>query len=643
MPIKLLAIDLDETTLWHNKVVSKNIYSLKKASNKGIKIVVATGRGYERIGSFLNDLELNDINDYSICYNGAFIYNNNSNKIIFKKLIDKSIAKDVLKIARNYKINFFAVDDQYVNAYYFNKWNLALKFLMNKYKSLFFKKYDEKAFNSNISKISIGGSKKNIEKFKNVVLKKYDLVFHLSLFFPNVSLWDISNKEADKYHSIRLLADQFKIKDSEIMAIGNGYNDLMMIKNAGIGIAVKNAYEELKQAADYVTLHCKDGGVAFAIDKFILRNEKLEINNIIKKKLKNKNIKNHSKFVFQSRNVTKDYDGNVILRSIDLNIKAGEFVTFLGPSGCGKTTFLRIIAGLEKQNSGDILIDGKIVNKLPAYERPINTIFQNYALFPHMNVFDNIAYGLKVKKVPYYLIKAEVEKYLDLVNLNNFELKKINQLSGGQKQRVAIARALINKPKILLLDEPMSALDKKLRLNMQMNLKKIQKEIGITFIFVTHNQEEALLLSDTIVVLNDGIIQQVGIPEEIYNEPINSWVAQFIGNSNIIENGFIIKDNLVSFDNQNFECIATNFGINEHSVDFLIRPEDIIITKKDDGFINGKVISTVFKGNIWEIKVKTSNRIFLIESINENFNINDIVGIIWNKDAIHVMWKGIDE
>ncbi len=349
-------------------------------------------------------------------------------------------------------------------------------------------------------------------------------------------------------------------------------------------------------------------------------------------------------YILQSKNITKEFSGDVVLKGIDLNIKPGEFITILGPSGCGKTTFLKIISGIETPSSGDLILENKSIKNWSPHKRPINTIFQNYALFPHMNVFDNVAYGLKIKKISKIKIKQEVLKFLELVNLPNYEYKKISELSGGQKQRVAIARALINNPKILLLDEPMSALDVQLKKQMQQNLKKLQKEVNITFILVTHDQEEALSLSDRIIVINNGVIEQVGSPEEIYNEPENSWVATFIGESNIISNGKILKDNLVFFDNVEIKCKATNFGKNETSVDFLIRPEDIEITKKGKGFFDCKVISKTFKGDIWEINVKHSkNRYYNIHTVNDSININDEIGINWKQDKLHVMWKDLDQ
>lgn len=349
------------------------------------------------------------------------------------------------------------------------------------------------------------------------------------------------------------------------------------------------------------------------------------------------------KNILELRNITKDYDGQVVLKGISLNIKEGEFVTLLGPSGCGKSTTLRIIAGLESPNNGELYFQGDNLLTVPVYKRQINTVFQNYALFPHFNVFDNIAYGLgfKDKKLSKNEIKKQVKEYLDLVNLPGYEDKKIDQLSGGEKQRVAIARALINKPKILLLDEPMAALDIKLRKKMQIELKKIQQEIGITFVLVTHDQEEALTLSDRVIVLSSGQIQQIGTPEDIYNEPENLWTAQFVGESNIIDNAVFIKDYKVKIDNKEFACVDRGFGENQENIDIVIRPEDIDIIKEDTGFFNGKVISVIFKGVHWEIIVQCDNRNYLIHTTDHE-EIDSEVAIKWNTEDIHVMWKDID-
>ncbi|ATZ21045.1 spermidine/putrescine ABC transporter ATP-binding protein [Mesoplasma coleopterae] len=346
--------------------------------------------------------------------------------------------------------------------------------------------------------------------------------------------------------------------------------------------------------------------------------------------------------ILELRNVTKDYDGKVVLKGIDLNIKEGEFITLLGPSGCGKTTTLRIIAGFEKPNSGQIMFEGKDLLPIPINKRQFNTIFQSYALFPHLNVFDNIAFGLRTKKTKKDILQREVLKQIRQVGLEGFEDRNINDLSGGQKQRVAIARALVMKPKVLLLDEPLAALDVQLRQHMREELKRLQKEIGITFLMVSHDQEEALSISDRIVVMNQGSIQQIGTPEDIYNEPENLWVAKFVGQSNIIEDGIFVEDNKVKIDGKNFVCDDTNFGEDEKSIDIVIRPEDIEIKKTNSGYFNGTVINTVFKGVHWEVLVETTKkRIWKIHTTH-TFEIDDKVSIKWNDQAIHVMWKEVE-
>lgn len=310
-----------------------------------------------------------------------------------------------------------------------------------------------------------------------------------------------------------------------------------------------------------------------------------------------------AKKLIEFRNIVKEFDGQIVLKGINLDIYENEFVTLLGPSGCGKTTLLRILGGFLEQDNGEVYLDGNEISKVPAYERPINTVFQRYALFPHLNVFDNVAFGLKIKKMPKDLIEPKVNKMLQLVGLDGFQKKDVTKMSGGQQQRVAIARALVNEPDVLLLDEPLSALDAKLRKEMQKELKRIQQEVGITFIFVTHDQEEALTMSDKIVVMKDGLIEQVGTPTQIYNEPANEYVANFIGESNILE-GVMKKDYLVSFDDKNFECVDFGFEKNE-KVDVVIRPEDIDIKPRGKGQLNGQVISVLFKGVHYEIIVET--------------------------------------
>ena len=298
--------------------------------------------------------------------------------------------------------------------------------------------------------------------------------------------------------------------------------------------------------------------------------------------------------IIQFKHIVKSFGDQVVLKGIDLDIYENEFVTLLGPSGCGKTTLLRILGGFIEATEGQVLLNGKDIKDLPPYKRELNTVFQKYALFPHMNVYDNIAFGLKIKKEAKDVIDQKVMKMLKLIGLEGYEKKDITLMSGGQQQRVAIARALVNEPKVLLLDEPLSALDARLRKEMQYELKRIQQEVGITFIFVTHDQEEALTMSDKIVILKDGEIQQVGTPEDIYNEPVNRYVANFIGESNIIP-GVMLEDKKVRFDDEVFDCVDVGFKKNER-VDVVIRPEDIEIVPKGRGLLNGTVESVLFKG-----------------------------------------------
>ena len=307
----------------------------------------------------------------------------------------------------------------------------------------------------------------------------------------------------------------------------------------------------------------------------------------------------NSSNVVELRNVTVKFDDDIILDNLSLAIKDKEFVTLLGPSGCGKTTTLRLIAGFLEPNSGEIIFDGVDVKNVPAHKRNVNTIFQRYALFPNYNVHDNIAFGLKVAKVPKDEIERRVAEMIELVNLKGFEKRPVQKLSGGQQQRVAIARAAINNPKVLLLDEPLAALDAKLRKDMQNELKAMQRRLGITFVFVTHDQEEALSMSDTVVVMDGGKIQQIGSPVDIYNEPKNAFVADFIGESNIID-GVMIKDRLVKFHNRKLECVDEGFEPFE-PVDVVIRPEDVDIVHPDNALICGTVTSVTFKGVHYEI------------------------------------------
>ena len=303
------------------------------------------------------------------------------------------------------------------------------------------------------------------------------------------------------------------------------------------------------------------------------------------------------------RNIVKSFDGQVILKGVNLDINEKEFVTLLGPSGCGKTTLLRILGGFLDADEGSVIFDGEEISKKPSYERELNTVFQKYALFPHLSVYENIAFGLKIKKMSKDIIDQKVMKMLKLIGLEGYENKNTTLLSGGQQQRVAIARALVNEPKVLLLDEPLAALDLKLRKEMQYELKRIQQEVGITFIFVTHDQEEALTMSDKIVVMNNGEIQQVGTPEEIYNEPTNRFVANFIGESNIIP-GVMLEDYKVRFDDITFDCVDFGFKKGE-PVEVVIRPEDIDIVPVEAGKMTGEVLSVLFKGVHYEIIVET--------------------------------------
>lgn len=309
------------------------------------------------------------------------------------------------------------------------------------------------------------------------------------------------------------------------------------------------------------------------------------------------------KKLIEFRNIVKNFDGQIVLKGVNLDIYEKEFVTLLGPSGCGKTTLLRILGGFLDADEGNVIFDGEEISQKPPYERELNTVFQKYALFPHLNVYENIAFGLKINKLSKDIIDQKVMKMLKLIGLEGFEKKNTTLLSGGQQQRVAIARALVNEPKVLLLDEPLAALDLKLRKEMQYELKRIQQEVGITFIFVTHDQEEALTMSDKIVVMKNGEIQQVGTPQEIYNEPANRYVANFIGESNIIP-GVMLEDYKVRFDDITFECVDFGFKENEQ-VDVVIRPEDIDIVDVKDGKMTGEVRSVLFKGVHYEIMVET--------------------------------------
>ncbi len=344
-------------------------------------------------------------------------------------------------------------------------------------------------------------------------------------------------------------------------------------------------------------------------------------------------------YIIELKDIYKEFREKEVLHNLNLNIKHKEFITLLGPSGCGKTTTLRIIGGFENPTSGEVYFEEAKINNIPPYKRQINTVFQKYALFPHLNVFENIAFGLKIKKVNKQEIEEKVKYMLKLVNLEGFEKRKIDSLSGGQQQRIAIARALICEPKVLLLDEPLGALDLKLRKEMQLELKKMQQKLGITFIYVTHDQEEALTMSDRIIVMSDGKIQQIGKPEDIYNEPENRFVADFIGESNIIE-GIMINDFKVKLENRVFDCIDKGFEKNEE-IDVVVRPEDIQITTQSNGMIKGMVESVVFKGVHYEIVIKDEESVkWLVHTIHMS-KVGDMVGLVISPEAIHVMKRGV--
>lgn len=336
------------------------------------------------------------------------------------------------------------------------------------------------------------------------------------------------------------------------------------------------------------------------------------------------------------KDIVVEFDGERILDHINLEIGDKQFVTLLGPSGCGKTTTLRIIGGFITPDSGSVTFDGAVINDLPPHKRNVNTVFQRYALFPHLNVYENIAFGLRVQKLPEKEISKRVSEMLRLVNLMGYEKRNIARLSGGQQQRVAIARALVNHPKVLLLDEPLGALDLKLRKEMQIELKRIQEQLEITFIYVTHDQEEALTMSDTVVVMNGGKIQQVGSPVDIYNEPINAFVADFIGESNILS-GLMIRDRLVEIEGRSFECVDSGFGENT-SVDVVIRPEDIRIVSPDASPLNGVVESVIFKGVHYEMLIDAYDRRWIVHSTKAAEK-GSAVGISFTPDDIHIMNK----
>ena len=338
--------------------------------------------------------------------------------------------------------------------------------------------------------------------------------------------------------------------------------------------------------------------------------------------------------LIEIKGIKKAFDDTKVLEGIDIDVEDGEFLTLLGPSGCGKTTLLRIIAGFETADEGELLFNGKDMFRMKHYERPVNTVFQKYALFPHLNVYDNVAFGLKLKKLPKATIDRHVQEMLELVNLPHTAKRNIQSLSGGQQQRIAIARALVNDPKILLLDEPLGALDLKLRKQMQFELKRIQEQVGITFIYVTHDQEEALSMSDTVVVMKDGAVQQIGTPTDIYNEPKNAFVANFIGESNIIRGRFV-EDKLISFYGREFQCVDKGFEKNA-PVQIVIRPEDVELKPGRDDLLQGKVISTVFKGVHYEMILEVEGEKWMVQSTVAR-EPDEVVGIYIEPNNFHVM------
>ena len=342
------------------------------------------------------------------------------------------------------------------------------------------------------------------------------------------------------------------------------------------------------------------------------------------------------KKIIELKNVTKAFDGETVLDDICLDIYDNEFLTLLGPSGCGKTTTLRLIGGFETPDKGDVVFMGERINDLPPYKRNVNTVFQRYALFPHLNVYENVAFPLREKRRPSAEIDEKVREMLSMVALTGFEHRSVTSLSGGQQQRVAIARALISRPKVLLLDEPLAALDLKLRKDMQVELKKIQKATGITFVFVTHDQEEALSMSDTVVVMSEGRIQQIGTPIDIYNEPQNAFVADFIGESNILD-GVMLADYKVAFSGHTFDCVDFGFAKREQ-VDVVVRPEDVDIVPEEKGMLKGVVTSVTFLGVHYEIIVDINGFKWMIQT-TDFVDVDEHIGLYIEPDAIHIMKK----
>ena len=345
-------------------------------------------------------------------------------------------------------------------------------------------------------------------------------------------------------------------------------------------------------------------------------------------------MKMNENLIVSLKDIVVDFDGQKVLDGLSLDIHDKEFVTFLGPSGCGKTTTLRVIAGFVTPKSGNVFFDGKDIANMPPYKRPVNTVFQKYALFPHLNVFENVAFGLRLKKMAEDEIRPKVLEMLETVGLKGFERRSIHQLSGGQQQRVAIARSLVNQPRVLLLDEPLGALDLKLRKEMQLELKRLQREMNITFVYVTHDQEEALTMSDTVVVMSGGKIQQIGSPQDIYNEPKNAFVARFIGDSNIVD-GVMLRDFYVNFGGHDFTCVDRGFKPNE-PVQVVIRPEDVQIVPPSVGMLTGLVRAVIFKGVHFEMHVDVEGYEWIIHSTQAS-QPGELIGMNIGPDEIHIM------
>ncbi len=679
--IKLLALDLDKTTLQDYFSFSKqNLQALHDIQKQGLKVLFVTGRGLQDAIQFSKVAQIDKHYGYVIAANGAIIWDLQQEKIIKENYFSINEVEEIFKSVVNFKLTCLTFSSKneiyYTNTRLIWFWFIRLFYLMRKI-TIFNKIKLENLHDLNLKyyKIVIFGRKSVINKWKkyiNIEEREWNTYYKTSTQFFEI------NPSVNKQTALQWFAKAQKIDKSEIMAVGDGANDLELLKWIGYPVTLKNGTKENKAISLIILPNYKKHAIAYLIKRLndekysphvtnktitnqIITNANLtnqqsianinhqEVSVETKEYITASNMNNNiatktdhdEKIILTFTNLYKSIENQQILKNINFQVRVGEFITILGPSGCGKTTLLRIIAGFEYPEKGEILFFNKNLLNIPVYKREINTVFQNYALFQHLNVFENIAYGLRVKKINNTIIKDEVIKILKMVHLEDSITKKIDQLSGGQQQRVALARALINKPKILLLDEPLSALDSKLRKQMQIELKKIQQEIGITFIFVTHDQEEALTMSDRIIIMKKGEIKQIGNSEDVYNEPKDRWIAAFIGQSNLIDTGIFIKDKLINFDKQNFETITVGFKEQE-PVDIVFRPEDIDILDPNVGFFNGKVTSITFKGIHWEITIATEYRLWLVHT-TDHFEINELVSIKWNKEDVHVMAKLTNE